>query len=132
MAALDAIIEYGTLPAQDFPIDEPNILLDSLSIDPKRDKKEYKGPDKVIRALRYQNPTIEFDFKGTIAAVSGLTDKHPGTLVDSLANFAADIHGFANDNGIMVYEDPKREGGNEDAAKCSFKIIQYPFVPAPV
>lgn len=130
MPALDAITEYGGLPAQDFPIDEPDILLDSLNIDPKREKKEYKGPDKVIRALRYQNPTIEFDFKGVILNVDGFCDAHPGTLVDSLANFASTIHGYSNDNGIMVYEDPKREGNNEDAGKCSFKVIQYPFVTA--
>ncbi len=128
MPALQAVVEYGELPAQDFPLDEPDILLDSLNIDPKRDKKEYKGPNKVIRALRYQNPTIEFDFKGVISEVAGLCDAHPGTLVDSLVNFANDIHGYSPDNGIMVYEDPKREGNNEDPAKCSFKVIQYPFV----
>jgi len=131
MPAVDAIIEYGTMPANEFPVDEPNILLKSLKVSPKREKKSYKGPDKVTRALRYQDPTIEFDFDGQVMAFSGFCDQHPGTLVDSLANFGDTIHEFDPDDGILVYEDPQRDGNNEDLVSCQFKVIQYPFISPP-
>lgn len=131
--ATDAILEHGTMSADEFPIDEPNLLLKSLNIVPKREKKMYKGPDKVTRLVRFQDPTIEFDFDGIILALdAALTDQHPGTLVDALANFPDDtpIHGFTNDAGLMIYEDPTRSGNNEDPGECKFKVIQYPFLQA--
>jgi len=126
----DPIIEYGEITADEFPLDEPNILLDSMSFDPKREKKTYKGPNKVTRIYRAQDPILEMSFSGIILTVAGLTDQHPGTLVDSLANYTSGgtVHGFDPDDGIMVYEDPQREGNNEDPGKCKFKVCQYPNI----
>lgn len=121
------IITHGTLPDIEL-VDEPNVLVNSLSITPTRDKQEIKGGSGEVKALRYTNPTITFAFDGYISTLAGLADEHPGTAVASLLNFQDPVHGFDPADGVMVYEDPTRDLSTEDLAKVKFNIIQYPFV----
>jgi len=128
MPAIDCIIQHGTLEDIDCPVDEPNILVNSLTISAAREKKEYKKGEGCIGALRFTNPTLSFAFDGFIQALGGLTDQHPGTAVISLANYQQDTFGFDPDDGVMVYEDPSRECSNEELAQAKFNVVQYPFV----
>lgn len=121
------IITHGTLPDIEL-VDEPNVLVNSLSVTPTRDKQEIKGSKGEVKAVRYSNPTITFAFDGYISTLAGLADEHPGTAVASLLNFQDPIHGFDPVDGVMVYEDPSRDLSTEDLAKVKFNIIQYPFV----
>lgn len=130
MPDIDALIQYGTLPETGGPVDEPNLLVQSLTISPAREKKAYKGPNKATGALQYTDPIITFAFKAYISAAAGLAIAHPGSLVTELANFAAARHGFDPEQGIMVYEDPSDELDNENPDSVSFNVVGYPFVEA--
>lgn len=130
MPAIDAIIKHGSLPAASDLVDEPDILVQSLTITPARETKLYKGPNKATQGIMLTDPTITFAFKGIISAVAGLADQHPGTVIADLANFQDSIHGFDPDDGVILYQDPSRELSQEDPAMVSFTAIQYPFVAA--
>lgn len=127
MPAVDCILQHGAV-VDIAMVNEPNVLVQSLTITPAREKKEYKGAGGCIEGLRFTNPTLSFDFDGFISSLAGLSDQHPGTAVVSLANYQATIHGFDNSDGVMIYEDPSRELTLEDPAKTKFKVMQYPFV----
>lgn len=129
MPAYSCQIDHGSI-ADCEPVDEPGVLVNSLTITPTREKQEFKNAAGCVRALRFKNPTISFDFDGYIDTllVTDLSELHPGTAVASLANFAGVIHGFDPADGVLVYEDPSRELTNEDACKTKFKVTQYPFV----
>lgn len=129
MPAVECIIKHGDIPADDTPVNEPDILVDSLTITPNRDKSEYKS-GRCITGLIFANPTLSFAFDGRIKTVQGLTDQHPGTTVASLLNYTGSVYGFDKADGIMVYEDPSREASTEDLAKAKFTVTQYPFVQA--
>jgi len=126
MPAVNLIEQHGTLTNGTL-VDEPNVLVSSLTITPTRTKKEYKGAS-ATKALRFTDPRISFAFSGTVQAVSGLTDQHPGTAIVSLANFASARHGFDPDDGVIVYEDPSETENGEDPTQLSFTAVQYPFV----
>jgi hypothetical protein len=111
-------------------VDEPDILVQSLTITPAREKKLFKGPNKATQGIQLTDPTISFAFKGIISTAAGLADQHPGTVIAELANFADTIHGFDPGDGIILYEDPSREYGLDDPAMVSFTATQYPFVEA--
>ena len=128
MSATQCIIQHGTLGTIDCPVDEPNILVNSLTLTPSREKKEYKKGKGCVGALRFQNPILSFGFDGYIQNLAGLADQHPGTAVNSLANYQAPTYGFDPGDGVMVYEDPSRECTNEDLAKAKLNVVQYPFV----
>ena len=126
MPAVNLHEQHGTLTSSVL-LDEPNVLVTSLTITPERTKKEYKGGG-AVRALRYSDPKISFAFQGTVKAVAGLADQHPGTAIVSLANFASSRHGFDPADGVIVYEDPSDTENGEDATQLSFTAMQYPFV----
>lgn len=131
MPSVDAIINYGTLPATAGGIvDEPSLLVQNLTISPTREKKDYKGGNKAVQGLQYTNPLISFAFKCIISEDSELAAAHPGTAVTDLANFAAAIHGFDPGQGIMVYEDPTRDLDTENPDMVNFTVVNYPFVTA--
>jgi len=110
-------------------VDEPDLLVQSLNVTPKREKKTYKGAsNRATQGVSFTDPTITFAFDAYVGNSSGFAIKHPGTLVTSLANFAAARHGFNPEEGIMVYEDPTDEYTNDDPDKIKFTITQYPFV----
>jgi hypothetical protein len=130
MPDVDAIIQFGNLPATGGPIDEPALLIQSLTITPAREKKVFKGPNKATQVLQYTDPTISFAFKAYISEETGLAVAHPGTQVTELANFAGAVHGFEPEQGIMVYEDPSRDLDNENPDAINFTVTSYPFVEA--
>lgn len=127
MPAVDCVIQHGTI-ANSGLVNEPNILVQSLTVTPAREKKTYKGGSACTEALRFSDPTLSFDFDGYIKTVAGLADQHPGTTVAALANYTGAIFGFESTQGIMIYEDPSRELTPDDPAKTKFKVMQYPHV----
>jgi hypothetical protein len=126
MPAVNLIEQHGTLTSATL-LNEPNVLVTSLSITPERTLKEYKGGGSTV-ALRYTDPKISFAFQGTIKAIAGLSDQHPGTAITSLANYATSRHGFDPTDGVTVYEDPSETENGEDATQIAFTAKQYPFV----
>lgn len=125
--SIDAIIQYGEI-SDIRMVDEPNILVQSLTITPAREKQSWKGGNLAVRALRYTNPIITFAFNAIISTVAGLANQHPGTLVTELANFEGNVYQFDPDEGIMVFEDPSRSLSLENPAETDFSVVQYPFM----
>jgi hypothetical protein len=124
-----AIIQHGTLPDTASLVDEVNLLVQSLTVTPAREMKEYKGAsNRAVQGISATNPTIEFDFDCFVGIRAGLAIQHPGTVVTELANFAAARHGFDPDQGTMLYMDPVDEFSNDDPDKIKFKVKQFPFV----
>lgn len=127
--AVDAIIQYGQLPEEATLLDEANLLVNSLTITPAREKKLYKGAaTRATQGISYTDPILTFAFDCYVGTAAGLATQHPGTLVTELENYAAARHGFDPEQGIMVYEDPTDELSNEDPDKVNFSVVQYPFV----
>lgn len=127
MPDVTAILQYGTLPADGTLLDEADLLVQSLTITPAREKKEYKGTNRAVQGLSYTNPTLSFAFKAYVSEAAGLAIEHPGTAVAELANFAAAVHGFEATQGMMVFEDPTKELTNEDSDMINFTVMHYPF-----
>jgi hypothetical protein len=126
--AYDAIITRGNIPDNGTLVDEPALLVQSLTITPAREKKTFKGAtNKAIAGIQYTNPTITFAFSCIISEETGLAAEHPGNLVTELANFAGDLHGFSAEDGIMVFEDPVRKLDTENPDMLDFSVVQYPF-----
>ena len=128
MPATDCILEHGTFPTSACPVDEPNILVQSLSISGTREKKEFKNAAGCITALRYVNPTLTLEYDAYISTEAGLADQHPGTAITSLNNYAATMHGYAPGDGVIVYEEFTRECTVDDLMKIKFTAVQYPHV----
>jgi hypothetical protein len=129
MPDVAAIIQHGTLPEAATLVDEANLLVQSLTVTPAREFKEYKGAsNRAVQGISATNPTIEFDFDCYVGTAAGLAIQHPGTVVTELANFAAARHGFDPAQGTMLYMDPSDEFTNEDPDKVKFKVKQFPFV----
>jgi hypothetical protein len=128
MPDIDAIIQHGLIPSGGGPVDEANILIQSITITPAREKKAFKGPNKATQGLQYTDPTISFSIKAIISGSGGLATQHPGTAVTELANFSAAVHGFDPEQGTMVYEDPTDDLNNEDPDMVNFTVVSYPFV----
>jgi hypothetical protein len=126
MPAVNLIEQHGTLTSTTL-VDEPNVLVESLTITPERTKKEYKGAS-ATKALRFTDPKISFAFSGTVANQAGLADQHVGTSIASLANFSSSRFGFDPADGVIVFEDPSATENGEDPTQLSFTAVQYPFV----
>ena len=131
MPAVPCQINYNTPDGYDCPVDEPNVLVNSLTITPSREKKSYKNGLGCTSILQFRDPILTFAFDGYITTLAGLADQHPGTSVTSLANYQGATYGFDPADGVMVYEDPSRECSNEDIAKAKFNVVQYPSVEGP-
>ncbi len=130
MPTVDANIQYGDIPSTGGIIDEPNLLVQSLTITPRREKKAYKGANKATAGLLYTDPLISFAYKAIISEEAGLADGHPGSEVASLTNFAAARNGFDPADGILVFEDPSVELDQENPDMISFTVVNYPFIAA--
>lgn len=133
MAAVQAIIRYGDIPSTSLLNESnsvtPEILVQSLTTTATRDEKAYLDARGVTFALEYRNPTVSFAFDGYISNRTGsLSNGHPGEQVMALANFTTDTFGFDPSDGVMVYLDPTRSETNEEIAKTTFTVKQYPFV----
>lgn len=123
------IIIHGNLPEVDGLVDEPNLLVQNLSIAGAREKKLFKGATtKATAGILLTDPTLTFSFQAIVSEFAGLADQHPGTAVTELANFADEIHGFDPEEGILLYEEPTRELSIEDPAQVNFTVTHYPFV----
>ena len=129
MAATDCIIQHGTLPELDCPVDEPNLLVQSVRFVPARTKREFRNAQGCVRALRFVDPQLTIEVNAQVGSIAGLANQHPGTAVESLANFTEPVHGFDPTDGVMVYEDPTRECPPEgELMTIQFSVVQYPFV----
>jgi hypothetical protein len=136
MPAFDCNIDHGSLPSGEGCdiVDEIGLLVNSLNISATREKKIFKGSAGCTEGLRYQDPTLTFDFDGYVATAdvaddaSNLSKIHPGTAVASIANYTGAIYGFDPADGVLVMEDPVLQLSNEDLCKAQAKIVQHPFV----
>jgi len=128
MPTPSALLTHGNIPTDINLLDEPNMLVQSLTITPGREKKEYKGANRAVQGLEYSNPTLSFAFEAYISNYTGLCDQHPGTTVASLLNFASARFGFDPADGLMVFEDPSTRHGLEDPEMINFTVFHYPFV----
>lgn len=129
MPAPDAIIQYGDIPESSL-VDEPNLLISSLTFNPAREKREYKGGEGYVRGVQYRNPMMTIGFQATISTEAGIAIAHPGDEIAELANFESTVHGFDPTVGILILEDPSRELSTENANTLSGTIFHYPFVTA--
>jgi hypothetical protein len=130
MPAVDPRIVYGTLPADSEILDEPDLLVQSLTTTPAREKKAYKGGNRATQGLEYIDPILSFSFDAIVSERTGLADQHPGTEVTELANFAGSRFGFDPADGIMIFEDPSCEQNTTDPEMVKFTVVHYPFVEA--
>ncbi len=129
MPAVAALIDHGTFPATSGPAAEANLLIQSLKVSAKREKKGYKSAStKATTRLRYSDPTLEFDVDAFINGTTGFVTQHPGSAVTTLANFADTYRTFDKDDGVMVFEDPVDDYPLDDLIKTTFKVVHYPFV----
>jgi hypothetical protein len=127
MPTIDAIIKYGYISDLGL-IDEPDLLVQSLTITPTREKQNWKGANLATRALRYTDPILTFAFTAIISAVTGFANQHPGTSVADLLNFSGNVYQFDPERGIMVFEDPSRSLTLENEPETSFNVVHYPFI----
>ena len=125
---LDARIVHGNLPADIGLLDEPDMLVQSLTINPSREKKEYKGANRAIGGVEYLNPTISFVFNAFISERVNLCNAHPGTVVTDLLNYDSVRFGFDPAEGIMIYEDPSTTQDLNNPETITFSVFQYPFI----
>ncbi len=127
MPALDIILTQGTI-ANHGLVDEPNILVESLTVTPERDEKMYKSGTGATTAYGARDPKISFEFSGWVKAKAGLADQHPGTTVASLANYQGAKNGFDNTMGVMIFKDFSSDQSPDDPEKIKFKVLQLPFI----
>lgn len=126
---VQAIIKHGNIPDVDGLVDEPNLLVQSLTISATREEKLYKGATtKATQGILLIDPRLSFAFKAIISEFAGLADEHPGEAVTGLLNFADAIHGFDPEEGILVYKEPSRDLSIEDPAMTNFTVEHFPFV----
>ena len=133
MPSVAAIIEYGTIPASELADESnsstPDVLVQSLTKSATRTMKDFKNAAGATFGIQYRDPKLSLSFDGYIAnTTTGLANQEPGTEVATLANFTADTFGFTPGDGTMVFENPVRTESNEDMAKMTFDVVQYPFV----
>lgn len=121
-------ITYGNLPADVSLLNEPNMIVKSLTITPARTKSEYKGISRCIEGLEYTNPILTFAFDAWVSARIGLAHAHPGSEVTALANFSGTLFGFDSSVGTMVYEDPASSSDQDNPESIKFNVVHYPFV----
>ncbi len=123
-----AKIRHGNVPETETLVDEPNMLVQSLSVKPEREEKLFKGANKATQGALYLDPKLTFEFKSIISEYEGLCEEHPGMAVSELANFSGAIHGFDPEEGTLVYKDPSRDMDTENPDMINFTILHLPFV----
>ena len=128
MPSNECIITHGSIPGDNGIVDEPNLLVSSVNFTPAREKKVYKSASGCTAHLRYGDPTMAIAVDGFVLTKSGLADQEPGTVVASLANYAAPRRGFDPTEGILVLEDPSDEHSNDEIEKNKFTVMHYPHV----
>jgi hypothetical protein len=129
---MNAIISHGVLPATRVLLDEPAILVQSLTITPQRTEQRYKSGSRATVGVTETDPLMDLAFQGIIMEYSGLADVHPGTQLLTLANFQTEIHGFDIEDGIIICRDPARTLDAENPDSISFTATHFPFLTDPV
>jgi hypothetical protein len=125
---MDAILAHGIIPGTGTLVDEPDLLVQNLTITPQRTETRYKGPNRATQGITETDPIMDFAFTAIISEMQGLADQEPGTVVANLANFAAETHGFDEEDGILLYRDPSRTLDTENPDQVSFTVTHFPFV----
>lgn len=127
MPAVSAIQASGAVPLSSLE-NETYLVVQSVTTTGSRDKKTYMDATGATVGLEYRNPTISFAVDAHISAYDGLVNYNPGQEVTSLANFATSRFGFAPGDGTLIFEEPSITESNQEAAKITFTVVQYPFV----
>jgi hypothetical protein len=125
---MNAIITHGVIPSENILVDEPNILIQSLTVTPQRTETRHRGPNRATQGITEVDPVIDFAITGLIKTVAGLADGHPGEQLIELLNYQASLHGFAPTDGIIVYRDPSRSHDTENPDSVTLTVTHFPFV----
>ena len=133
MSAATEVIEYGQV--SDFTLlnetvhATPVVLVNSLSFSAQREETRRQNRNGTTKRVKYTDPIMELAYDTDIAEFSGIADAHPGTLVNSLANYASSVMGFDPTVGIKVLVDPER-GYEKDSETVtqSFTVRHFPHV----
>lgn len=130
MPSFDSVIEHGTFPDIDLPVNEPNLLVNSVSFKAAREKKEFKGADsKAVERVRLTNPILTISIDAFISTQAGLAAMHPGKEVTAgLENFSSAWREFDPTDGVLVFGDPEDEANLDDMVKTKFDVMHYPYV----
>jgi hypothetical protein len=128
---MEAIIQHGTVADTAF-LDEPDLLLQSLTITPQRTEGRYRGPNKATQLVTQSDPVVDLQFSGIIKDFAGFVIRGPGAAVWAVANYAAEQNGFDPADGMLIYRDPGRElSSDETPDSINFTITHLPFVAKP-
>lgn len=133
MSAAQEVIEYGTTTAftllNETSHANPVVLVRSLSFSAARTKTEYRNRNGTTKRLKYVDPILTLAYETDIAQFSGIANQHPGTQVNSLANYAGSVMGFNHTQGVKILEDPERSYEDEsETVTQSFNVVQYPHI----
>jgi hypothetical protein len=126
---MNAIITHGSLPGTATLVDEPSLLVQSLTITPQRTEARFKGPNRATQGLTYTDPVLDFAFNAIITGTGELATGGPGQLLLDIANFAAITHGFDPEDGILVFRDPSDAKDTDNPDTTTFTVTHFPFVP---
>lgn len=109
--------------------DESGVYVQNLDLGPSREKREIKGGNAAVRALRFVNPMFRWVFSGVASAFANLADQHPGTkITGGLANYTTSRYGFDPSEGLTIYEDPGTTLSAEAEPQVTFSAVQYPLI----
>ena len=129
---MNAIISHGVIPSAATILNEPAILVQSLTITPQRTEGRFKGPNRATQGITETDPVMDFAFQALILDPTGLADGPPGTQLVELANFASPIHGFDPTDGVLIFRDPSVSKDTDNPDSISFTATHFPFLPDPL
>jgi len=127
-----AVIETGSLPSYDLDEDgEAGLLLDTFTMAFRRTYETKRNANKSTVFHRGVDPMVEITAQGRISGSTRVTfaDKHPGTTVIALTNYATTIRGFNPASGDLIFEDVEDTLNNVDTTPTmSMSIKHYPLM----
>jgi hypothetical protein len=125
---MDAIIAHGNVPGAGTLVNEPNLLVQNLTVTPQRTETRFKGPNRATQGITETDPVMDFAFSAIVSTNAGLADGHPGTQVIELENFKGQMHGFHPLEGTLIFRDPSKQKDTENPDQVSFTVTHFPFV----
>lgn len=130
--ATQALITAGTLASTAFPADEANMLVQSATLTPTKEKREYKGANAKgsVVAVQWRNPTATLAIDGYLTALAGFAVQEIGTSISTHVNWTniGTAAGITVADADAYFEDPVISATNDEQMKLSFKMMLYPSI----
>jgi hypothetical protein len=130
--ATQALITHGTLATTDFPSDEANMMVQSSTLTPAKEKREYKSSVTKggIQAVQYRTATAKLALDSYLTQLAGFAVQEIGTDVATCANLTAigTAAGIVIADADMFFEDPVISGTVDEAIKFSMTVAVYPDI----